>query len=208
MTNEVIILVHGLWVNGLEMTLLKLRMENAGFDCHRFSYNSVAASPSENASKLNAFIKAIENETIHFVCHSLGGIVIRHLFHDHSQQKPGRIVTLGTPHRQSSAAQSLSTHRPGKYILGRSLEQGLLGDTPAWQSNRELASIAGTLRLGLGRLVPGIPRPSDGTVSVEETRLTGMKDHVQVYASHFGLLLSKQTVKQTIHFLQHGKFMH
>lgn len=208
MASETVLLVHGLWMNGMDMTLLRNRISRAGFHARQFSYSTVVNTPHQNALELHEFVQSMTSPVIHFVCHSLGGLVIRHLFHTFPEQKPGKVITLGTPHQSSHAAQQLMRIKPGRILLGKSIENGLLGNVPAWHSNNALGSIAGILRLGLGLLVPGIPRPSDGTVAVRETELEGMRDHITVSASHFGLLLSGQAAAQSVFFLQQGRFNH
>ena len=206
MNPEIVVLVHGLWVSARNMGLLQHRLNAAGFQARAFSYPTVQGAPRLNAMELNSFCRDLDTPVLHFVGHSLGGIVLRHLFHNYPDQRPGRVVTLGTPHQPSSAARSLSRLRPGRLALGRSVHEGLLGGAPPWGARRELGSIAGTLRLGLGTLVPGIPEPSDGTVAVAETRLEGMTDHITAPVSHLGLLLSRRAANYTIHFLRHGHF--
>lgn len=206
--NEVVVLVHGLWVNGREMGLLRRRLAAAGYRTRRFSYPSLANTPFENAMDLHRFIEGLDQETLHFVAHSLGGLVIRHLFYHFSPGRPGRAVTLGTPHQGSAAAAFLSRFAAGRLLLGKSIQHGLLGPLPPWPEVHELGSIAGITRLGLGLLLPGIPQPSDGTVAVAETRLAGMTDHVEVPASHSSMLWSKAVSRQAVHFLQNGRFDH
>ena len=208
MPEETIILVHGIWMNGLEMRLLKKRLSNAGYATRQFSYHSVRSSPIENAIELQAFAQMIDSPTIHYVCHSQGGLIVRHLFHKYPNQSPGRIVTLGTSHRPSSAARQLSRIMPGRVLLGQSVQSGLLGNVPPWLGSHDLGVIAGSLRMGIGMLIPGIPKPSDGTVAIEETQLDGMADHIILPVSHFGMLLSSRVAKQTIHFLSNGFFKH
>jgi pimeloyl-ACP methyl ester carboxylesterase len=203
---ETVILIHGIWTNGLDMCLLKNRLGRAGFYTRIFSYPSVRSSPSGNASDLQNFTERISSPVLHYVCHSLGGLIIRHLFHNYPEQRPGRVVTLGTPHNTSSAAKQLSQSGTGRFLLGHSIVGGLLGEVPPWCNSHEIGVIAGKLRLGLGMFVPGIPQPSDGTVAVAETRLDGMTDHIVLPVSHFGMLLSRQVVKQARHFLRHGCF--
>lgn len=207
-SDETVVLVHGLWVNGMEMGLLRRRLQDAGYRTRRFSYASMLNSPFENAMDLNQFAAKLKSESIHFVCHSLGGIVIRHLFYHFPWQRPGRVVTLGAPHNGSSAAAGLSRHVLSRILLGKSIQHGLLGGLPPWPGSHELGSIAGVTRLGLGLLIPGIPQPSDGTVAVAETRLAGMADHIEVPAGHSSLLISKQAFRQTCCFLQTGRFDH
>lgn len=202
------ILVHGLWLNGLAMSMLKRRLEKAGFITRQLYYHGLQASPAENATALHTLSQNIDADVVHYVGHSLGGLVIRHLFHKHPDRKPGRIVCLGTPHQSSQAARTLYRYGPGRWLLGRSIEQGLLGDIPPWENTHELGVIAGNLRLGMGLVVPGIPKPSDGTVAVQETMLEGMTDHIIMPVSHFGMLFSSTVALQTLHFLKHGRFQH
>jgi len=206
MERECVVLVHGLWVSARNLKLLQHRLNAAGFRALSFSYSTVQVAPRLNAVELDAFCRNLDGPVLHFVGHSLGGIVLRHLFHDYPDQRPGRVVTLGTPHQPSSAARSLSRIRPGRLILGHSIQQGLLGGAPPWNAQRELGSVAGTLRFGMGTLVPGIPAPSDGTVAVAETRIEGMTDHITAPVSHLGLVLSRRTADYTTHFLRHGRF--
>ncbi len=141
------------------------------------------------------------------MAHSLGGLVVRHLFAAHSAQPQGRIVTLGTPHAGSSAAQWIQHHGLAA-ILGRSVESGLGGALPQWTGERELGVVAGTLRRGLGCLIPGLERPNDGMVTVPETRIVGMTDHIVLPVSHFGMLLSQRVAFQVQRFLHEGRFLH
>ena len=208
MTDEVIVLVHGLWMNGLDMQLLRVRLARAGYTTVLFRYATVRSAPADNARRLHRFAHQLAARTLHFVGHSLGGLVIRHLFDMAPDLPPGRVVTLGTPHRGSSAAAALSRLTMGRLLLGQSLDQGLLGGAPGWSRRHELGSIAGSLRFGLGLMIPGIAAPSDGTVSVAETVCTGMQDHAVVGASHFGLLLSAAAARQCLAFLRHGRFDH
>ncbi len=208
MSQEMVVLVHGLYLNGADMTLLGRRLEKSGFKTRQFSYPSLKATPRENAIDLRTFVDAIPGPVIHFVCHSLGGLVVRHLFDAYPEQRPGKVVTLGSPHTGSSAALRLLRHLGGRFLLGKSIQQGLKGDLPPWRSSHELGSIAGTLRLGLGMIIPGIPRPNDGTVAVSETRIAGMTDHIALPVSHFGMLLSQQVAGQVSCFLRHGCFKH
>ena len=205
---ETVVLVHGLWMNGMGMGLLKWRLQKTGFMTRTFHYHGLQSTPEENADTLHRYLQAIDSPVVHFVCHSLGGLIVRHLLCRYPDCKPGRTVCLGTPHQASSAAKSLFRILPGRWLLGHSIEQGLLGGIPPWNHDHELGVIAGNLRLGMGLLIPGIPKPSDGTVAVQETMLEGMTDHIILPVSHTGLLLSSRVAMQTVYFLQHGRFQH
>lgn len=207
MTAETVVLVHGLWMPGIDMLLLQKRLQQRGFQVQRFRYPSLRCAPRENAARLAKFTETINAPVLHFVGHSLGGLVIRHLFDSFPQHRPGRIVTLGTPHKPSRTVQLL--YRAALLpLLGMSVEQGLIGGAPAWHGSHALGSIAGTLPIGIGRLIPGLPKPNDGTIAVAETECPGMTDHVTVTATHTTLLLSTAAAEQTAVFLRDGRFRH
>lgn len=207
MREATVVLVHGLYTNGWDMSALRMRLSASGFAVHRFVYPSLSGAPADNAAALDTFVAELHADTVHFVAHSLGGLVVRHLFALQPTQPQGRIVTLGTPHMGSSAARWIESHGLAG-ILGRSVDGGLLGALPEWTGARELGGIAGTLRLGLGWLIPGLQRPNDGTVTVAETRLTLMTDHIVMPVSHFGMLLSRGVAIQVESFLRDGRFVH
>lgn len=201
------VLVHGLWMPGIEMIPLQRRLNARGYRVVRFRYPSLRRAPRINAAQLATFAERLEAPVIHFVGHSLGGLVIRHLFDAYPRQRPGHIVTLGTPHKPSHTAQVL--YRAALLpLLGLSIEQGTIGGAPAWSGSHALGVIAGTLPIGCGRLIPGLPKPNDGTVAVSETMFDGMADHITVAATHTSLLFSREAVEQTAFFLAEGRFRH
>ena len=204
---ETVVLVHGLYVHGLWMQLLEYWLEEAGYHTVNYSYPSITRTPAENAEDLHAALRHIETPVVHFLAHSMGGLVVRHLFHHYPQQRPGRVVTMGTPHQGSYAAQIM--HHSGLgYFVGRGLDAGLLGDAPAWTPSHQLGSIAGTLNLGLGLLFPGMPAPADGMIAVVETQLPGMADHICLPVSHMQMLVDPTAVAQACAFFATGRFRH
>ena len=188
------------------MTLLRQRLRRCGFEVVQFRYQTVNASLEQNAARLRQFVSSFSDTPLHFVGHSLGGLVIRKLLADFPQQATGRIVTLGTPHRGSYTACRLGNNELCRRLMGNSLP-ALSGELPPWSGEHELGSNAGSLSMGFGWLVPSLPRPNDGTVTVEETRLEGMADHRVLRVSHMGMLLSAKVAQQVCHFLRNGYFM-
>lgn len=207
MSAEAVVLVHGIWLPGYEMMVLQRRLRRRGYHCHLFPYASLRRPPRENAARLAEFVDRIDAPVLHFVGHSLGGLVIRHLFDYQPQQRPGRIVTLGTPHKPSHTAQLL--YRAALLpLLGMSIDQGVIGGAPHWTGSHPLGSIAGSVGIGLGRLVPGLPKPNDGTVAVSETECPGMSDHITLPVTHTSMLFSAPVAEQTANFLAEGRFRH
>jgi pimeloyl-ACP methyl ester carboxylesterase len=207
-TPEAIVLLHGLFMKGWDMAVLRHRLKTAGFIPYQFVYPSVSLSPLENARHLNEFIQRIDVPIIHYVGHSLGGIILRHYFHNYPHNRPGRIVTLGTPHLGSSVAKHMAQREYWRNFLGRSIDQGLLGDIPPWDSDYELGSIAGYYSAGMGRFFLRFDEPNDGTVTVRETELPNATDHISLPINHSGMVFSANVTAQVVRFLKTGKFEH
>ena len=201
-----VVLVHGLWLNGLEWMPLRRRMTRRGYDCHVFRYPSVRQTPAQNARRLLSFVERLGAGRVHLVGHSLGGIVIMHAAGLASRLPPGRAVFIATPALGSHAARRLvRLGAPGR-LLGASRHGGLLGDVPQWDPARELGIIAGDLPLGAGRMLGGLARPNDGAVAVAETEVAGASDRICLHGTHLGLLWLRETADRVDRFLRHGRF--
>jgi pimeloyl-ACP methyl ester carboxylesterase len=208
--STVVVYVHGLWLTGIEGSFLRKRLgKDLNAQTRAFSYASVASSISANARALGTFLNALRADTLHLVGHSLGGLVILKLFEtgEGARLPPGRLVFLGSPLNGSRAALNLARVPFGKTLLGRGVAEELLSSrVRRWDGQRELGVIAGSLSLGLGRLVGAFGAPSDGTIFVEETRLAGITEHLVMPVSHTGLPFSKSVALKTGAFLRSGKF--
>lgn len=203
---ETVIFVHGLWMTGLDLTFLRRQVAQAGYTVKQFHYHTVIRGFDENSSKLRDYIDTIDADRVHFVGHSMAGLVLRHLFADFDLTRTGKVVLLGTPNQGSYVASRLGQYAAGRLILGKSIQAGLLGGAPLWNSTIPLGIIAGKTPLGAGRLFSGLAKPNDGTVAVAETRLEGMSDHAVLPVSHTSMLFSPLVGRYIIHFLKHGRF--
>src|SRR5271170_6694527 len=205
-----VVYVHGLWLTGMEGSLLRRRLaRDLGAKTRTFSYPSVRSTVTANAKSLAGFLRATRTDTLHLVGHSLGGLVILKLFEngDGASLPPGRIVLLGSPLRGRRTANTVARLPFGRKILGRGVHEELLsGVERRWMGERELGVIAGDLSIGLGRLVGTHGAPSDGTVLVDETRLQGVAEHLVLRASHTGLPFSAEVARRTGAFLRLGSF--
>jgi pimeloyl-ACP methyl ester carboxylesterase len=205
---EVAVYVHGLWLNGGESLLLRRRLERGfGLTVHAFHYPSVSCCVADIVERLQAFVAGIRARRMHFIGHSLGGIVVHRFLERFPDQPPGRVVFLGTPCVRCRAAQSASRFPLISRMIGRAVAEELLCDRERrWDLDRELGIIAGTQPLGLGRFFAHFEEPSDGTVAVSETRLPGATDHITLPVSHMGMLLAPRVAHETGYFLEHGYF--
>ena len=202
--NGVVVFVHGLWMNGLELTWLRRQVEKAGFATAQFEYRTLRRSVDENAGLLHEFIIRQAADSIHVVGYSLGGLVTLRLFDMFDDIPPGRVVLMGSPVRGSKAAQRIHQMGWDDMLLGRS---GLHQDRALqWDGRRELGIIAGTRSIGLGSLFHRLPKPHDGTVSVEETELPGATAHLRLPVTHASMMFSPRVAAAVTDFLHDGRF--
>ena len=200
---------HGLFLNGAEFTLLRRRLATRhGFQTHRFSYPTVRGAMSGAIERLTRFVDRIDAEQIHFIGHSLGGIVLCRYFQLANPSRPGRVVLLGSPLVGSGSARAVARHPVLRRVIGPLVNAELVDecDSRTWQCGRELGLIAGTQPMGLGRLFARFQEESDGTVAVSETRLPGHTEHLALPVSHMGMLVSARVARHVGAFLENGRF--
>lgn len=196
-------------MSGFELGVLKHRLDQHGrFRAVAFSYPSLQGSMSDHARSLADFARTQQTEELHFIGHSLGGLVILRALTLASELPPGRAVLMGSPCQGSKAAQGVARVLPfGKALLGAAVHEECIDCARhEWQGQRDIGVIAGSMGMGLGRLFAHLDADHDGTVTVEETRLPGAKDHVIVSTTHTGMLFSGEVAEQAAHFLQEGEF--
>lgn len=209
-----VVLVHGIWMHGTVMTPLKYRLERVhGYEAHPFTWPSVRGTLAENTALLADFVGELGAGPLHFVGHSLGGVLVLKLLAQDDALPPGRVVCLGSPLCGSRVAASLRARRWGLPVLGNTIGGCVLDDSASrWAgavaASREIGIIAGTRPLGVGRWITRFDGPCDGTVAVSETRLAGAADCIELEVTHTGLLLSSRVADQTAAFLRDGRFIH
>jgi pimeloyl-ACP methyl ester carboxylesterase len=203
------VLVHGLWMRGVVMDLQRRYLARMGFDVICYSYPTVRRTLTENADQLAQFARALPTRHIHWVGHSLGGLVILRMLGHDSTLPPGRVVLVGTPYCDTHAGRALARSYVGLRALGRSMREWLEPREAMAFPGRDIGVIAGSLSLGLGRLVArGLPAPNDGTVAVAETKLDSARDSIVLPVSHTSMLFSRSVARQTGTFLRDGGFEH
>lgn len=213
---EKVVLLHGLGRTEMAVLLMRSALVEAGFDVHSIGYPSTEQEPE---ALLDVVGKEIEDccgdgaETIHFVGHSLGGLLIRAYLDRTEPDELGRVVLLGTPNKGSE----LADVSPDESVAARLLE--LAGPTAKALSTRPdafpaglpapyyaVGVIAGTRDNPLAN--QWLPLPNDGLVSVESARLDGMTDFVAFDLSHWDLRSDPEVAEQVVAFLLDGSFDH
>ena len=210
---ETVILVHGLWMNGLELAMLghRLRHEH-GYDVRTFSYPTMSGSVPDICRDLAAFaassVDAAGDRRVHFVGHSLGGVLVyRTLAECGERLSGGNAVLLGSPINGSKAARGAARFPALRPLLGPHVMSELAEPPPRrWLGPNAVGAIAGTLRMGTGQFFAHFDEDNDGTVAVSETRIPGLADHRVLPHSHFGMLYARDVAAEVAHFLRHGRF--
>lgn len=214
LASDCVVLLHGLLRSASSMSRLEERLQNAGFAVVNINYASRASElddlADEAVSRGLSECRSQHDGLVHFVTHSLGGILVRQYFSEHSQEQLGKVVMLGPPNHGSEVVDYLRNLPGYTLINGPAASQlGTETDSPLSQLGPvdfELGVIAGTVSINpLFDLI--VPDPNDGTVSVASTRVEGMRDHLVLPVSHSLMMYDQQVIDNVVHFLVTGKFI-
>ena len=203
-----VVYVHGLWMPGDESLVLRSRLAHEfALELKAFRYSAVGSSMSQITERLAEFVKDLASPEVHFVGHSLGGLVIYRFFERFPDQPPGRVVFLGAPSVASRAAERAARFAPIANLMGQSVAEELLQPRERrWTHPQALGIVAGSQPIGLGQLLAHFKEDNDGTVAVSETRMPGATDHIVLPVSHLGMLISSRVAEETGRFLTEGRF--
>ena len=210
---DCVILLHGLTRSDASMKKMQSHLEAEGYDVVNVDYPSTK-HPVEFLAE-NVIASGLEqcspDETVHFVTHSVGGILVRQYLSEYDIPELGRVVMLGPPNQGSEAVDKFNKFPGFNFFTG---DAGLqLGTGTLSLPNRlgradfDVGIIAGTRTMNLF-LSMLIPDEDDGKVSVERTKLEGMNDHIVMPVSHRFIMKKKEVIEQVVHYLEHGEFMH
>ena len=200
-----IVLVHGLWNRGWSMAAMAKRLRVRGHHVEVFSYPTRSDCLAGHADELHAFLSKNKVEELHLVGHSMGGLVILNMLSRFDDLPPGRVVLMGTPVKGASVVKRLQ-NLPGQKLMFGKARANLLQGFAYTPLERETGMIRGTRALGLGRLTGKRDEPNDGSVTISETELDGLKDSLELAVAHSQMLVSVEVVEQVEQFLLHGRF--
>ena len=207
---ECVVLLHGLGRSALSMNAIERALVSADFKVVSVDYPSTQFSIEElSVDTMPSAISACGDHTIHFVTHSMGGILVRHHLASHELSHLGHVVMLGPPNQGSEVVDALR-EVPGYYALNGPAGQELGTDADSVPLNLGPATysvgiIAGsqTVNPVLSKLIPGI---DDGKVSIERTKLEGMTDHLVLPVTHTFMMRNPEVIEQVLHYLRTGQF--
>ncbi len=213
---EKVVLLHGFGRSDLAMIVLNSDLTAAGYDVHSIDYPSLVEPPEKLVELISADINDCCRdgpETVHFVGHSFGGLLLRDYL---SRERPsdfGRVVLVGTPNKGSElvngdldiAAQEtlLEWAGPSAQALN-TRPDGYPASLPP--PDYPIGVIAGTRGNPLAD--QWLPVPNDGVVSVESARLEGMADFIAIDVTHWDMRRDREVASQVVEFLREGRFNH
>lgn len=203
-----IIILHGLYMHGLVMQPLSHRLRKLGYQTKTLTYNSVKIDEEKVYQTIDEALDPFSPNVL--VGHSLGGLMIKQYLASRrpSTASISHVVAIGSPLQGASIAERIKELGFGA-MLGNAPKHGLDLHDDRWRWPQKLGSIAGTLPLGARPLLLMDNHTlSDGTVTVEETKIAGMTDHLMARSSHTGLIYSRFIAKQIDHFIRYSRFKH
>ena len=210
---ECVVLLHGMARTRRAMLSLQQVLTEAGYTTVNTGYPSTSKSIADIADMLPLMLESCGSEPskIHFVTHSLGGIVVRQYLQTHSLPSGSRIVMLSPPNQGSELVDKMKNWWLYKKVNGPAGQQ--LGTDPQSLPNllqpieAEVGIITGrkSIEPWFSRMIPG---EDDGKVGIVRARLTEMQDFLVVDYSHPFIMNADEVIAQVLVFLQQGKFQH
>jgi triacylglycerol esterase/lipase EstA (alpha/beta hydrolase family) len=206
-----VILIHGILNLKYWMALMARYLKKKNFEVVLFGYPSTKYKVSDLVEWMHPKIKSLNtdpSQPIHFVCHSMGGVLLRAYLEKYPLPNLNKVVFLGTPSQGSELADwlHLRLNKIYRFLFGPAGFQLQTTQTPQLFNRPvdfELGVIMGNkpdIKLGCFK------GENDGMVSVESSKVVGMKDHILLPVSHTQMLISKTAFFQIDYFLKNGFF--
>ncbi len=212
--SECVVLIHGLARTASAMKPLIKPLENKGYQVVNVDYPS-RKHPIETLAPMAVetlgVLRCDNPEKVHFVTHSLGGILVRYQAEKVGIEDLGRVVMIAPPNQGSEVVDHL------RDVPGFSVFNGPAGLQLGTDSNsipKQLGAVDFSLGVIAGTdtinpiLSQYLPNPDDGKVSLESTQVDGMDDFIVFPHTHTFIMRSKAVIAQVLYFLQQGKFNH
>ncbi len=211
---ECVVLLHGLGRVSDSMGELEKKLGPAGYSVANIHYPSrshpVDVLAEDAVGRGLAQCRSTGAQAIHFITHSLGGILLRYYVREHGIEELGRVVMLGPPNQGSQIVDGLLAVPGFRFIGGPAGVTLGTGEGSIIESlgpvDFDLGVIAGSKNINPLEFL-FIPGPSDGIVSVESTKVQGMNAHIVMPVTHTFMMRNNAVIEQAIHYLKTGAFI-
>ena len=208
---KAVILLHGIGRSSRSFSVMANALKEDGYTVIPFEYPSTRVSMEQSAEFLNSLIKSLTNvDSIDFVVHSMGGLVVRtYLKHCSPDTRIRHLVMLGTPNRGAEMADMLQYSRLYRIVYGPAGRQLVTNDESPISKLPTPDFPFGIIAGGKGTATgfnPLLPGDDDGTVTVESARLPGAADYLRVPRIHSFLMNDETVIAATLSFLKNERF--
>lgn len=208
---DCVVLLHGLTRTSASMTALATAFSDAGYAVANIDYPSTKFPIEELAPEAveRGIAECPATSKVHFVTHSLGGILVRYYFAHEQFSRLGRVVMLAPPNQGSNVVNAMQEVPGFAWYNGPAgLQLGVDAQSIPLQLpavTYPVGIIAGTRTFNL-ILSQFLDNPDDGKVSVQNTRVAGMTDFIEVPYSHPFIMKRKPVVELVLRFIETGSF--
>ena len=207
---EMVVLLHGIGRSSGSMKAVAAYLADQGYAIFNVDYPSRSQSIADLAAGLHRQLvrEGISGfSKLHFVTHSMGGLLVRALVKQSRPESLGRVVMLAPPNQGSEVADFLAGNFLFKLIYGPAGQDLRTGNEAFGTVDFPLGVIAGTSSIDpISSLI--LKGPNDGKVTVENTKVDGMADHLTLPVNHTFLMRNITVLKQVALFLATGAFDH
>lgn len=210
--SEIVVLVHGFFKDYRDMDYLNHYLKKQGYNLASPMFPTTMGSLVECSHKLSTYIDNLNlspDDTLHFVGHSMGGLIIRHCLAFRNINHLGRCVLIATPNQGSFLADialKFLRYSPINPFKSMSSLRTSAEDIPEPINSPppKIGVIAGTnSNLILGNLLQS---QNDGRVEVNSTRFRGMTDFITLPYGHHEIHHTKIAARLIDFFLKNGTF--